>query len=69
MREYHVRFCERLRGKFPRSTHLLAMKPFTSIFGKTSEPAVLYTSIYATTVKSIINDHLVKLDVVASLIV
>ncbi len=21
MREYHVRFCERLRVKFPRSTH------------------------------------------------
>jgi hypothetical protein len=36
MREYHVRFCERRRGKFPRPTHhcVFRVKSATDSAGK-----------------------------------
>jgi len=34
-RECHVRFCERLRGKFPRSTHHFGMKLHIGVDSKT----------------------------------
>ena len=34
-RECHVRFCERLRGKFPRSTHHFGMKAHIGVDSKT----------------------------------
>jgi transposase, IS5 family len=35
MRECHVRFCERLRGKFPRPTHHFGMKAHMGVDSKT----------------------------------
>ena len=34
MREYHVQFCERLMGKFRRSTHLLVIWNDTDVAKK-----------------------------------
>jgi len=36
-RECHVRFCERLRGKFPRSTHHIGLKAHSGVDSKTKQ--------------------------------